>query len=175
VRHREKLRTEVEGVTEVHIVGRSKKTQILLDRDYVVESQNIAGKTFTQKQPEGSFSQPNGAMCEKMVSWAELQTRGSDGDLLELYCGNGNFTIPLAANFRRVVATEVSASAVHLLTDRFNPPLWNINLHIRTYPTPYDTMHAGTRESRQAGWGNALCISSAYKQLCGAQHVPSSV
>lgn len=91
----------------MHIVGRSRKARILLDRDYVVESQTIADKTFSQKQPEGSFSQPNGAMCEKMVSWAEKQTRGSKGDLLELYCGNGNFTIPLATNFRRVVATEV--------------------------------------------------------------------
>lgn len=32
--------------------------------------------------------------------------------LAELYCGNGNFTIPLAANFRRVVATEVSKTSV---------------------------------------------------------------
>lgn len=108
---REKLKTDVEDATEVHIVGRSRKAKVLLDRDYVVESQTIAGKTFTQKQPEGSFSQPNGAMCEKMVSWAEKQTRGSTGDLLELYCGNGNFTIPIAANFRRVVATEVCNSA----------------------------------------------------------------
>lgn len=30
----------------------------------------------------------------------------------ELYCGNGNFTIPLASNFRRVVATEVSKTSV---------------------------------------------------------------
>ncbi len=39
-------------------------------------------------------------------------TRGSEGDMLELYCGNGNFTIPLASNFRRVVATELSKSGV---------------------------------------------------------------
>ena len=36
----------------------------------------------------------------------------SEWDLLELYCGNGNFTVPLAANFRRVVATEVSKPSV---------------------------------------------------------------
>ena len=36
----------------------------------------------------------------------------SEWDLLELYCGNGNFTVPLAANFRRVVATEVSKASV---------------------------------------------------------------
>ena len=29
-------------------------------------------------------------------------------DLLELYCGNGNFTIPMSRNFRKVLATEVS-------------------------------------------------------------------
>lgn len=33
-------------------------------------------------------------------------------DLLELYCGNGNFSVPLARNFRRVLATEVSATSV---------------------------------------------------------------
>jgi tRNA (uracil-5-)-methyltransferase len=119
---REKLKG-IEDVTEVHIVGRSKKAQILLDRDYVVEHQTIAGRMFTQKQPEGSFSQPNGVMCEKMVSWAEKQTRGSAGDLLELYCGNGNFTIPLAANFRRVVATEVCALAT--------PMCFNLNRSLR--------------------------------------------
>ena len=33
-------------------------------------------------------------------------------DLLELYCGNGNFAVALAPLFRRVVATEVSKAAV---------------------------------------------------------------
>jgi len=39
-------------------------------------------------------------------------TTRNDHDLLELYCGNGNFSVPLAANFRRVLATEVSSTAV---------------------------------------------------------------
>ncbi|GLC71327.1 hypothetical protein PLESTF_001103400 [Pleodorina starrii] len=43
---------------------------------------------------------------------------GPQDDLLELYCGNGNFTVPLAQNFRRVVATEVSKSSVEAA--RFN-------------------------------------------------------
>ncbi|GAB4817016.1 hypothetical protein N2152v2_004062 [Parachlorella kessleri] len=33
-------------------------------------------------------------------------------DLLELYCGNGNFTAAVAHNFRQVVATEVSKPSV---------------------------------------------------------------
>ena len=51
-------------------------------------------------QVEGAFSQPNGQMCAKMLAWGLDVTRGSEGDLLELYCGNANFTVPLAQNFR---------------------------------------------------------------------------
>ena len=49
-----------------------------------------------------------------MLEWAVDVTKGSeDHDLLELYCGNGNFTIPLSQNFRRVVATEVWTCCSH--------------------------------------------------------------
>lgn len=37
-----------------------------------------------------------------MLTWAKRVTRGSNNhDMLELYCGNGNFTIALAPNFRQ--------------------------------------------------------------------------
>ena len=35
-----------------------------------------------------------------MLAWAKDATKGSTTDLLELYCGNGNFTVALAENFR---------------------------------------------------------------------------
>ncbi len=38
--------------------------------------------------------------------------RRGGGDLLELYCGNGNFTIALAPLFDKVLATEVSKTSV---------------------------------------------------------------
>ena len=52
-----------------------------------------------------------------MLSWAQRVCAPPEGtapteDLLELYCGNGNFTVPLARNFRSVIATEVSRAAV---------------------------------------------------------------
>lgn len=54
-------------------------------------------------QIAGCFSQPNGGMCQQMLSWAVDVTKGSsEWDLLELYCGNGNFTLPLAQNFKQV-------------------------------------------------------------------------
>ncbi len=31
-----------------------------------------------------------------------MSPKGSKGDLLELYCGNGNFSLALARNFDRV-------------------------------------------------------------------------
>lgn len=39
-------------------------------------------------------------MCQHMLAWALTATANSTTDLLELYCGNGNFTIALAQNFR---------------------------------------------------------------------------
>ena len=59
-------------------------------------------------QVEGAFSQPNGQMCAKMVGWALDVTRGSEGDLLELYCGNANFTVPLAQNFRYAACSQIT-------------------------------------------------------------------
>ncbi len=47
-----------------------------------------------------------------MLNWAVSvttpETKINNGDLLELYCGNGNFTVALAQNFNRVLATEIS-------------------------------------------------------------------
>ncbi len=33
--------------------------------------------------------------------------------MLELYCGNGNFTLPLATRVRKVLATEISKTSVN--------------------------------------------------------------
>jgi tRNA (uracil-5-)-methyltransferase len=46
-----------------------------------------------------------------MIEWAQSQAHDLSGDLLELYCGIGNFTLPLAGQFERVIATELSKVA----------------------------------------------------------------
>jgi tRNA (uracil-5-)-methyltransferase len=43
-----------------------------------------------------------------MLNWAVDVTKGSSGDLLELYCGNGNFTLPLAQNFKQVCVCRLA-------------------------------------------------------------------
>lgn len=47
-----------------------------------------------------------------MLEWAVDVTKNSTGDLLELYCGNGNFSIALAPNFKKVLATELAGPSV---------------------------------------------------------------
>lgn len=104
--------TALQADLSAAIVGRSRKQKIVLTRDWVQEVLRVAGRDYRYRQMEGSFSQPNGRVCEQMLSWAVRQSEKFRGDLLELYCGNGNFTVPLAQNFRRILATEVSKSLV---------------------------------------------------------------
>lgn len=104
--------TPLMSALNIHIIGRSRKQKLVLSRDYVNESLSVNDKTYHYRQYEGSFTQPNAAVCEKMLSWAVEHTRNSEGDLLELYCGNGNFTLPLSQNFRQVIATEISKTSV---------------------------------------------------------------
>ena len=47
-----------------------------------------------------------------MLLWAQQATTNASGDLIELYCGNGNFSIALAENFDRVLGTEISKTSV---------------------------------------------------------------
>lgn len=96
----------------VQIIGRATKQKIALDCDYVEEKLPIDGKNYIYRQVENSFTQPNGKMNIKMLEWARSCTAHSEGDLLELYCGNGNFSIALASQFRKVLATEISKSSV---------------------------------------------------------------
>jgi tRNA (uracil-5-)-methyltransferase len=97
----------------VSIIGRSKGKRVVVGRDYAVESLEVAGRTFRYRQPEGAFTQPNGTVNAKMLGWAYEALGERDDDLLELYCGNGNFTLPLATRVRKVLATEISKTSVN--------------------------------------------------------------
>ena len=72
----------------------------------------VNGRNYVYRQVENSFTQPNATVNCKMLEWAIDCTQNSEGDLLELYCGNGNFSIALAQNFRKVLATEIAKPSV---------------------------------------------------------------
>ncbi|MBY0415783.1 MAG: tRNA (uridine(54)-C5)-methyltransferase TrmA [Bdellovibrionales bacterium] len=107
-----KMKETLSEKFKVNIVGRARKQKIDLDHDYVVEELMVAGKKLVYKQVENSFTQPNAGVAVKMLEWAIDVTKNSKGDLLELYCGNGNFSIALAPNFRKVLATELATPSV---------------------------------------------------------------
>ena len=96
----------------VSVIGRSRKQKLVVDNDFITETFSVASKELRYQQIENSFSQPNAAVNEHMLNWAYAATTNLNDDLLELYCGNGNFTLALARQFTKVMATEVSKSSI---------------------------------------------------------------
>lgn len=97
----------------IYIIGRSRKQKVVIGQDYITETLNINGEKYRFKHIENSFTQPNSKVNEQMISWALKNLSNTEGDLLELYCGAGNFTIPFARQFGKVLATEISKSSIN--------------------------------------------------------------
>jgi len=97
----------------IAIIGRSKGQRIVLSRDYVDECLTINTQSWHYRQPENAFTQPNAEVCCAMIEWmCEQAATIGRGDLLELYCGIGTFTLPLSRHFNKVLATEMSRTAI---------------------------------------------------------------
>ncbi len=111
----EKWREEAEKLSKIlssPIIGRSRKVKIVLEREFVEEQLQIFDKKYRYRYFENSFTQPNSSINRQMIEWAKKSTENLNGDLLELYCGHGNFTIPLSENFEKVLATEISKTSI---------------------------------------------------------------
>lgn len=133
----------------VAILGRSRKQKCVLERDYVEERLRVDGRDWHLRQIEGGFTQPNAVVNQAMLGWASAQAASLGRDLLELYCGNGNFTVVLARHFHRVLATEMSkasvAAARHNLTAN---GVANVDL-VRLASAEVAQALAGVREFRR--------------------------
>ena len=113
------------GQYNVKFIGRSRKQKLMVTNDYVTEQFALDGANLRYQQVEGSFTQPNGEVNRKMLGWAKQIASGLSGDLLELYCGNGNFSIALAQCFNQVVATEISRTSIK--SAQYNIALNNVD------------------------------------------------
>ncbi|MEP5765533.1 MAG: tRNA (uridine(54)-C5)-methyltransferase TrmA [Halieaceae bacterium] len=102
----------LEQQLQAHIIGRSRKQKLVLSQDFVEEMLPLAQGDYHYRQYEQGFTQPNAGVNCEMINWACRQVQGLGGDLLELYCGNANFTLPLSAHFEAVLATEVAKSSI---------------------------------------------------------------
>lgn len=139
----------LEQELNIKIIGRSRGQKTVLSDDFVVEKLKVNDREFIYKQIENGFTQPNAKVCEKMLEWACDVAQPAQGDLLELYCGNGNFTLPLAQYFPKVLATELAKSSVYAAQ-------WNIeqnaldNIQVaRLSAEEFTEAYNGTREFRR--------------------------
>jgi tRNA (uracil-5-)-methyltransferase len=104
----------------IKIIGRSRKQKVVLTDDFVIEELSVDGKQYQYQQVEASFTQPNAQVNQKMLTWASDCLKDSNNDLVELYCGNGNFTAVLAQHFDKVLATEISKVSVNSANYNFD-------------------------------------------------------
>jgi len=109
----ETLAKQLAEKLNIKVIGRSRGQKVVLSDEFVIEELQVFDRTYQYKQIESSFTQPNAQVCQKMLEWACNAAEQSNKDLLELYCGNGNFTLPLSTKFNRVLATELAKSSVY--------------------------------------------------------------
>ena len=107
-----KLALELESNLNIKIIGRSRKQKVILSDDTINETLNINNQDFKFEYQEGGFTQPNTNVNTKMIEWVLSNIQTSNKDLCELYCGGGNFTIPLSTKFNKVLATEISKTSI---------------------------------------------------------------
>ena len=106
------LALKLESKLNIKILGRSRKQKIILNSDSINETLNINNQNFKFAYQEGGFTQPNTNVNIKMIEWVLNNIETSTADLCELYCGGGNFTIPLSTKFNKVLATEISKTSI---------------------------------------------------------------
>ena len=106
------LALQLESKLNIKIIGRSRKQKVILSDDTINETLNINNQDFKFQYQEGGFTQPNTNVNVKMIEWVLNNIQTSNKDLCELYCGGGNFTIPLSTKFNKVLATEISKTSI---------------------------------------------------------------
>lgn len=104
---------KLEHKLDINIIGRSRKQKVVVSSEYITEELKIDNTIYKYRYYESGFTQPNTMVNIKMIEWVISHIdRDNSRDLLESYCGLGNFTIPLSKLFTKVLATEISKSSI---------------------------------------------------------------
>ncbi|MBS4406083.1 tRNA (uridine(54)-C5)-methyltransferase TrmA [Campylobacter vulpis] len=100
---------KLSSTLNLNLIVRSKGKKLIFGKENLRQVLDIKGKKIIYEFDNDCFIQPNTYINEKMIEWVSKQILTQEkSDLLELYCGYGNFTLALAPFFRRVLATELS-------------------------------------------------------------------
>ena len=110
---------QLQSTFNIKVIGRSRKQKVVLCDDFVTETLEVNQRQYSYQQVEASFTQPNAQVNQKMLTWAANCLSEISGDLVELYCGNGNFTAVLAQYFDKVLATAISKVSVNSANTNF--------------------------------------------------------
>ncbi|WOJ94187.1 tRNA (uridine(54)-C5)-methyltransferase TrmA [Congregibacter variabilis] len=133
----------------VSLVGRSRKQKRVIGTDFINDEFLVNDRRYRYRQYEQSFVQPNAPVNQKMLNWAWQQSAECSGDLLELYCGNGNFTLPLASQYPSVIATELSKSGTRAALENLREnTIENVEV-VRLSAEEVSQAMAGVREFRR--------------------------
>ena len=97
------------------IIGRSRGQRLVAGRDFITERMRVAGVEYRWRQPEGCFTQANATVNRAMLQWASDWAEQHGSTLLELHCGSGNFTLPLARRFGQTLAADSGRRAITAL------------------------------------------------------------
>ena len=103
-----------DSIENLSIIGRSKKQKVLIGAEDLEVLSSYDNSNFKILQNDLVFFQPNFYLYSLMISFISKQL-DEPRDLLELYCGCGGFTLPLASIFEKVFATENNKHSIELL------------------------------------------------------------
>ena len=98
------------------VIGRSKKQKVVIGEEDLEIVCHYTNSSFRILQNDLVFFQPNFYLYSLMISFIAKQLEDPK-DLLELYCGCGGFTLPLASKFKKVFATENNRHSIRLLKE----------------------------------------------------------
>jgi tRNA (uracil-5-)-methyltransferase len=104
------------SIENLSIIGRSKKQKVLIGAEDLEVLSSYDKSNFKILQNDLVFFQPNFYLYSLMISFISKQL-DEPMDLLELYCGCGGFTLPLASKFEKVFATENNKHSIELLKE----------------------------------------------------------
>tara|TARA_B100000959_G_C14989439_1_gene627100 strand:- start:882 stop:1889 length:1008 start_codon:yes stop_codon:yes gene_type:complete len=104
------------SIENLSVIGRSKKQKVLIREENLEVICNYDNSSFKIIQNDLVFFQPNFYLYSLMISFIAKQLEDPK-DLLELYCGCGGFTLPLASKFKKIFATENNRHSIRLLKE----------------------------------------------------------